>query len=142
MLKNKRGTTNVTEANWKDMVKDLKAHRTGKAKAWSAYRAEVLHERYHWEVEWQGEVRKAVRSFEADLEKITIHPTAAPTLADAETALRPKVDAAFAAAMKAARAEYDALGDSPGDPPYVAQAPAIDALVTRIEDHAKAKGWK
>ena len=65
----------------------------------------------------------------------------AKTTADAEKILTPQVDAAFAKAMADARKAYDALGDNPGDPPYVAQAPAIDALVKRIEDHAKAQGW-
>ena len=49
--------------------------------------------------------------------------------------------AIFKAAMKRARTAYNALGDSAGDPPYVAQAPAVDALADRVRDHAADKGW-
>jgi hypothetical protein len=133
--------SNVTAANWKSMVADLKAHRTGMGGAWSAYRAEDLHEHYHWEVEWQGQIKKALTKLETDIESISASAATFSTVAEAERELRPKIDAAFAAAMRAARAAYDALGDSPGDPPYVAQAPAIDALVTRIEAHAKTEKW-
>jgi hypothetical protein len=133
--------TNVTAANWSAMVADLRAHRTGMGGKWSAYRAEILHEHYHWEVEWQGQIKKALTKLETDIESISVSTTTAPTAADAEKALKPLVAAAFASAMAAARTAYNALGDRPGDPPYVAQAPAIDALVARVEAHAKAQGW-
>lgn len=133
--------SNVTKTNWKSMIADLKAHRTGIAGAWSAYRAETLHEHYHWETEWQGEVKKALAKLETGIESLSVSTSTATTAADAEKILKPQVDAAFAKAMADARKAYDALGDSPGDPPYVAQAPAIDALVARLEAHAKAQGW-
>lgn len=133
--------TNVSKTNWTSMVADLKAHRTGIGGAWSAYRAETLHEHYHWETEWQGQVKKALTKLETDIESLSVSTSTAKTAADAEKILKPQVDAAFAKAMADARKAYDALGDSPGDAPYIAQAPAIDALVARIEAHAKAQGW-
>lgn len=133
--------TNVTKANWMSMVADLKAHRTGIGGAWSAYCAETLHEHYHWGTEWQGEVKKALAKLETDIESLSVSAATAKTAADAEKILKPQVDAAFDKAMANARKAYDALGDSPGDPPYVAQAPAVDALVLRIEAHAHAQGW-
>jgi hypothetical protein len=133
--------SNVTAANWSAMVKDLKKHRTGMGGKWSAYRAEVLHEHYHWQVEWQGQVKKALTALETELAGMSVSAAKAGSIGEAEAALKPQVAAAFKKAMKAARDAYDALGDSPGDPPYIAQAPAIDALVKRIEDHAAAQKW-
>jgi hypothetical protein len=92
-------------------------------------------------VEWQGEIKKALAKLETDIESISVSTTTAPTAADAEKLLKSQIDAAFAAAMTTARAAYNALGDNPGDPPYVAQGPAIDALVARIEAYATSKGW-
>jgi hypothetical protein len=43
--------------------------------------------------------------------------------------------------MTRARAAYNALGDSPGDPPYRAQVPVVEALIKRVNDHASAQGW-
>jgi hypothetical protein len=133
--------TNVKKGNWKKIVKDLKKNRTGIGGKWSAYRAEDLHEDYHWSVEWQGEVKPQVEQAENDIAKLQVDFKAAPTAAAANAELAPKATKIFEEAMKKARAAYDALGDSPGDPPYLAQAPAIDALVKRIEDHASDKGW-
>ena len=133
--------SNVTAANWSAMVKDLKSHRTGMGGKWSAYRAEVLHEHYHWDVEWKGQVKKALTALETEIAGMSVSAAKAGSIAEAQAALEPQVAAAFKKAMKAARAAYDALGDSPGDPPYVAQAPAIDALVKRVEDHAAAQKW-
>jgi hypothetical protein len=133
--------TNVNAGNWSAIVADLKANRTGVPAFWSAYRRETLHEDYHWKVEWQGEIKKALTKLETDIESISVSTTTAATAADAEKVLKPQIDAAFAAAMTSARAAYNALGDSPGDPPYVAQGPAIDALVTRVEGHAASKKW-
>ena len=49
--------SNVTKANWNDIVKDLESNKTGVAGDWSAYRRTILHERYHWATEWQARSR-------------------------------------------------------------------------------------
>ena len=133
--------SNVTKANHQDVVNDLRANRTGIARDWSAYRAEVLHEDYHWDVEWKGSVKPRVAAAETDIEALSVPFAKAKTASKAKSLLQPKAKTLFKARMNQARAAYNALGDSPGDPPYVAQAPAIDALVTRVENHAAAKGW-
>jgi hypothetical protein len=133
--------TNVTKANWQAIVKDLDDHRAGIPVFWSAYRAEDLHENYHWATEWQGEVNKEVPKAEGEIEKLQLPFASAPTAAAAATTLQPQAKTAFDAAMHRARAAYDKLGDSPGDPPYQAQAPAIDALSKRVKDHAATNKW-
>jgi hypothetical protein len=133
--------TNVTKANWQAIVKDLDDHRAGIPVFWSAYRAEDLHENYHWATEWQGEVNKEVPKAEGEIEKLQLPFASAPTAAAAATTLQPQAKTAFDAAMHRARAAYDKLGDDPGDPPYQAQAPAIDALSKRVKDHAATNKW-
>jgi hypothetical protein len=59
----------------------------------------------------------------------------------ADAVLNPLASAIFSDEMSKARAEYNALGDSPGDPPYRAQAPALDAMRARVTAHAKAQKW-
>jgi hypothetical protein len=134
--------TNVTSTNWKDIRKDLRKNRAGVPDFWSAYRAEELHENYHWEVEWQGQVKKHLAKAEKRIARLEVDFVAAPTEADAETALKPQVEAIFKDEMDKARDAYDKLGDSEGDRPFRAQAPALDALRDRVIAHAKAKKWR
>jgi hypothetical protein len=136
------GLTNVKKANWKAIVKDLHDNRSGVPNFWSAYKRESLHENYHWEVEWQGQVKPAVMKAEGEIAKISEAFDSAPTGADADAKLKPKAGTIFKDEMDKARDAYNKLGDSPGDPPYVAQAPGLDAMKKRVEDHAKAKKWK
>jgi hypothetical protein len=133
--------TNVSKANWKKAVDDLDKNKEGIPKFWSAYKREVLHEDYHWKTEWQGEVNKEVPKAESEIAKLAVGFDKAATQKDAETQLLPKVTKAFNDAMKRARAAYNALCDAPGDPPYKAQVPAIEALIKRVKDHAKNNKW-
>lgn len=134
--------SNVKKANWEAIVKDLHDNRSGVPDFWSAYKRETLHENYHWEVEWQGQVKPAVKKAEDEIAKLSEGFDSAATEADADAKLKPKASTIFKDEMDKARTAYNALGDSPGDPPYVAQAPALDAMRKRVEDHAKAKKWK
>jgi hypothetical protein len=133
--------SNVTRGNWRTIVNDLETNKEGVSDFWCAYRAEVLHEHYHWEKEWQREVNKELITAENDIEKLSLPFSAAATAADAETVLAPQASKIFNDAMKRARATYDALGDSPGDPAYVAQAPAMVALAARVKALASSSGW-
>jgi hypothetical protein len=133
--------SNVTKANWKNIVKDLESHKTGVAGNWSAYRRTILHERYHWAVEWQGSVKKELVKVENDIEKEGVSFAAAADAAAAEKVLAPKATKIFADGMAAARRAYDALGDSPGDPPYVAGSVGAVDLAARVKTHAKAEKW-
>jgi hypothetical protein len=133
--------SNVTSGNWKTIVSDLETNKNGVPTFWSAYRREVLHEHYHWEKEWQGEVNKELLKAEADIDKLSLPFSAAATASDAEAVLAPQAAKIFNDAMKRARAAYDALGDSSGDPPYIAQAPALVALATRVKAHAATNKW-
>lgn len=133
--------TNVKSGNWKDIVKDLDANKAGIFDFWSAYRAEDVHETYHWEVEWQGEIKKELVKAEAEIAKLSLGFDKAATAAAANAILAPQAAKIFQDAMKRARAAYDALGDSPGDPPYRAQVPVVEALIKRVKDHAASNGW-
>lgn len=133
--------TNVTEANHKAILADFKKNRRGIADHWSAYRAEDLHEDYHWEGEWKKLVRAGVKKAEKQIGKLKVDATTAPSASDAEKVLEPQAQAIFDGAMKDARAKWNAMGDAPGDPPYKAQAPAIDALGSRVKQHAKSQKW-
>ena len=133
--------TNVTKANWKTIVADLSKNKAGIPVFWSAYRAETLHENYHWEVEWQGEVKKGLIKAEDEIAKLTVGFGKAATAADADKILAPLATKAFNDAMKDARTDYDALGNDPGDPPYLAQVPAIEAMIKRVKNYAKSLGW-
>lgn len=133
--------TNVTSANVKTILKDFKDNRTGIPDHWSAYLAEDLHEDYHWKKEWLKLARKGMIKAEAKIAKLKVDSTTAPTQADAEKILEPQAKALFDAEMQAARTKWNALGDSPGDPPFRAQAPAIDALAARVKAHKKAQKW-
>ena len=130
--------SNVTKANWDAIVKDLKKGRTGIAGKWSAYRAEDLHENYHWVDEWQATVKPKFTEAQTEIAALS---DASADEAAAKTALEPKATKIFTDKIKQARTTFNALGDSPGDPPYIAQAPAIDDLVKRVEDHATAQKW-
>ena len=134
--------SNATATNWKKINSDLKKNRIGVPDFWSAYRRESLHEDYHWKVEWQGKVKKHLAKAENRIAKLKVDFTTAPTEADADAALKPQAAAIFKDEMDKARAAYNKLGDAPGDPPYRAQAPALDALRGRVTAHAKASKWK
>jgi len=54
---------------------------------------------------------------------------------------RARAEPIVADAIREAKRKYAALGDSPGDPPYVAQAPAIDVLEKRVRDEATTNKW-
>ena len=133
--------SNVTQANWNSIVTDLDTHKTGVAGNWSAYRRTILHERYHWATEWQGSVKAELVKAEDDIEKLSVGFTAAPNAGAAKTVLEPQAKGIFAAAMAKARRVYNALGDSAGDPPYVAGSAGAVSLIARIKAHATAKGW-
>ena len=133
--------TNVTRANWKDIVKDLEDHKTSAAGDWSAYRRTILHERYHWNTEWRGSVKPEVTKAEYALETEGVGFAAAPDAAAADRVLAPKAKKIFDDGMAAAKVAYDALGDSAGDPPYVAGSAGAVALAARVKTYATGKHW-
>jgi hypothetical protein len=133
--------TNVTSANWKTIVKDLKDNRTGIPDHWSAYLAEDLHEDFHWKGEWQPLAIKAVQDAEKEIAKLSLGFDQAATATDAEAILKPQAQTLFTAAIRKARSDWAAMGDSEGDPPYIAQAPALDNLKARVEQKAAAEKW-
>jgi hypothetical protein len=130
--------SNVNAGNWQAVVQDLKDHRTSVAGNYSSYRRTQLHEHYHWATEWQGEVKKALRVAENEIAKLS-SSAADPGAATAE--LTPKATRIFNAQMRAARAAYNALPDTPGSAPYIAGAGGVDALVARIEAEASRRKW-
>lgn len=140
--------TNVNSGNWKDVADDLHAERTGIAEDWSAYRAEGLHEDYHWNTEWVNTLTPELRKAEAKLAKIKVpykkglFGKKERTDAEGEQAAKEKASKVMADTVKTAKKKYFKLGDSPGDPPYIAQAPAIDALENRVRTHAKDQAWE
>ena len=131
------GLSNVDRGNWKTVADDLHAHRTGIAGDWSAYRAEPMHENYHWTVEWVRTLIPELDRAETKLSRLSV-PTGGANAVDDTKA---RADQIVSDAIKDAKRKYMALGDSPGDPPYVAQAPAIDVLEQRVRDHAGASKW-
>jgi len=133
--------SNVTKANWKAITADLERNKAGIPDFWSAYRAEDVHEDYHWKVEWQGEMKKELAKAEDDIALLAVGVDKAATRVDAETELTPRATKVFDDAMERADRSYQALPDSPGDPPYKAQIPVVSALKKRVNDHAKANGW-
>lgn len=133
--------TNVAENNWEDIVKDLNDNRTGIPDFWSAYLSEGLHEEYHWKNEWQVLLTQEMVKAEAEIAKLSLGFGEAPSTVEAEAKLKPDVTRIFNAAVSQARSTWMAMSDSPGDPPYIAQAPALDALKDRVNKHAKDKKW-
>jgi hypothetical protein len=133
--------TNVTQANWKVIVKDLDKNKKGIADHWSAYLAEDLHENFHWKGEWQPLLRKAVVSAENAIAKLGIGFDKAANAGAAETLLKPSAEQIFDKAVDKAKKSWAKKGDSPGDPPYKAQAPAIEALLKRVRELAKKQKW-
>jgi hypothetical protein len=134
--------SNVTKDNWRAIVKDLTKNRIGIAKNWSAYLAEDLHENYHWVDEWQKKITPKFAEAQneiATLKSLATAKDAEP--ADAAKVLIPQANAIFKTKIQEGRKAFNDLGDDPGDPPYIAQAPAIDALIKRVQEHAKAQGW-
>jgi hypothetical protein len=129
--------SNVTRGNWKSVADDLHAHRTGIAGDWSAYRAEPMHENFHWTVEWVRSLIPELDKAETKLGALQVPSGGANAVDDTKA----RADTIVADAIKEAKRKYMALGDSPGDPPYVAQAPAIDVLEKRVRDHAAASKW-
>lgn len=133
--------SNVTKTNWKTIVADLEKNKDGIPDFWSAYQAEDVHENYHWEVEWQGEMKKELVKAETDIAALSLGVDKAATAADAEKVLAPQATTVFNDAMKRADASYQALPDTPGAPAYKAQIPVVTALKKRVTDHAKAQNW-
>jgi hypothetical protein len=132
--------SNVHENNWEEIRDDLRANRTGIADHWCAYDAEDTHEDYHWEQEWQPLVRRHTTAAEGRMNALTT-PKAGTSQSDAEKILEPQAKTIFTQEMSAARRAWNAMGDAPGDPPYVAQAPSIDKLLARVEAKAKSQKW-
>jgi hypothetical protein len=130
--------SNVTKTNYADIITDLKDHRTIVAGNWSSYRRTYLHEHYHWETEWQGQVKAFLITAENEIAKLS---SSAATESDASTKLAPKAKKIFDDQMKAARKAYNDLPDTPGSAPYIAGAAGVDALIKRIEAHAKSNSW-
>jgi hypothetical protein len=133
--------SNVTESNWKGVVTDLQAGRIGIAGAWSAYDAEELHENYHYVNEWQAVSRPKFMEAQNEIAALEVDEATASSQSKANAMLEPEAKKIFKTKVTEARSEFFALGDSPGDPPYIAQAPAIDALVTRVQSYAATKAW-
>src|SRR5271165_2562254 len=133
--------SNVTKANWSDIVSDLETHKNGVAGNWSAYRRTILHERYHWNTESKNSVKAELVKAENGLEHEGVGFAAAPDAAAAEKALAPKAKKVLDDSMTAARAAYNALGDSAGDPPYVAGSRGAVDLAARVKTHATKKKW-
>lgn len=133
--------TNVAENNWEDIVKDLHDNRAGIPDFWSAYLAEGLHEEYHWKNEWQVLLNQEMIKAEAEIAKLSLGFGEAASTVEAVAKLKPDVTTIFKAAVSQARSTWMAMSDSPGDPPYIAQAPALDALKDRVNKHAKDKKW-
>jgi hypothetical protein len=133
--------TNVNETNWEAIIEDLKDNKDGIPDFWSAYKAEDLHEDYHWKVEWQGEVKKELVKAENDIAKLTLDFSKASTASEAGKVLLPDAQDTFNDAMNRARSTYDALPDEPSDPPYKAQVPAIESMIKRVKEYAKSKKW-
>jgi hypothetical protein len=133
--------TNVNTTNWSAIVDDLERNKAGIPDFWSAYRAEDVHETYHWEVEWQGEMKKELVKAQADIAKLEIGFDKAATTTDADRILEPQAATIFNAAMRRARASYDALPDSPGAPAYQAQIPVVTTLINRVKAFAQARKW-
>ncbi len=140
--------SNVNSGNWKAVADDLHSERTGIADDWSAYRAEVLHEDYHWNTEWVNTLTPEFRKAEAKLAKLKVpykkglFGKKERTQAEGESAVKEKAAKIMGDMAKTAKKKYFKLGDSPGDPPYIAQAPAVDALENRVRTHAKDQGWE
>lgn len=132
--------SNVTKDNWEEIRDDLRDNRTGIADDWCAYDAEVLHEDYHWRTEWQPRVEQHVAAAEGRIAGLSTGAQGVSS-SDAEKLLEPQAEAIFTEEMTAARASWNALGDEPGDPPYIAQAPAIDKLRERVEKKAAGEKW-
>ena len=61
--------------------------------------------------------------------------------AAAEKKLLPLATSLFYKSMTTVINAYNALSDSPGDPPYLAQVPAFDDLIQRIKDYAASMKW-
>jgi hypothetical protein len=136
---------NVKKRNWKAIAQDLKDHRTGIAARWSAYRAEDLHEDYHWFREWLPTITPKFTQAQTDIAALGVDDKDSAgndvSYWDARSQLRSQAKQAFKNRVAEGRTAFNALGDSPGDPPYIAQAPAVDALVKRVEDLGAAKKW-
>jgi hypothetical protein len=104
-----------------------------------------LHEDYHWEKEWQGSLRPEIDKAMVEIRKLSVPATKttgeAVSATDAKSQLDPLAQQIFRAHYRSATQAYAALGDSAGDPPYLAQAPAHDALEKRVRDLASANKW-
>ncbi|MCC7364771.1 MAG: hypothetical protein IT303_10400 [Dehalococcoidia bacterium] len=136
--------SNVTKGNWRAVAKNLHDNRTGIADDWSAYAAEPLHENYHWNTEWVNTFTPEFRKAETKLENLKAPIKQSGwfgkkkpdlTQGEAEAKLKPRADKIVADMVKTAKKNYFKLGDSPGDPPYIAQAPAVDALENRVRTY-------
>ena len=132
---------NVSKDNWQDIVDDLESNKAGIADFWSAYRAEDVHEDYHWRVEWQGEVKSELAKAETAIASLQVGFDETASVGEAYTQLKPDATQILDDAMTQARDSWNAMGDSAGDPPYQVQIPVVEALIQRVKDYAKDQGW-
>jgi hypothetical protein len=132
---------NVKKSNVDDMIQDMKDNRQGIFDYWGAYRAEDDHEAYHWETEWKDVSRPKFAEAETQMNALAVAKSDAKTQSKAKRKLEKDAKKIFLAKVKEMRQEYFALGDSPGDPPYIAQAPAVDNLRARVEGKKVSEGW-
>jgi hypothetical protein len=138
--------TNEKQNNWNTIAKTLHDTRTGYVSGtWRAYQSVRLHEDYHWNTEWKGSLKPEIDKAMVEIRKLSVAATK-PTgeqvnAADAKAQLDPLAQQIFTDHYRKATGAYAALGDDAGDPPYLAQAPAHDALETRVRDYATAQKW-
>jgi hypothetical protein len=149
--------TNVNKGNWKEIVNYLDEHKDDGEGKWSAYMGQELHERYHWDVEWTGLVKKMVFELENKLEKLQVpftdpyFPFLKPPIvaAEAEASLERQMNTELAVAYHAAQDAFTGIPDKPktlskkpkSDPAYIAQIPAFTYLINRVKAYAMSKGW-
>jgi hypothetical protein len=136
---------NVKKSNWRAIEADLTTNRTGIAGNWSAYLAEDTHEDYHWFQEWLPTIKPKFTQAQTDIAALGVadpDPSGHKvSYWDARATLIQQAKTAFKARVLEGRNAFNALGDSPGDPPYVAQAPSIDNVVNRVRNLAASKKW-
>jgi hypothetical protein len=134
---------NVNAGNYCSIIKDLADYTTTGIKGpnWHVTQSTIDHENYHWDTEWKGSLNTAWAKAEAKMEA---HSTACASAADPATALasmKAAADAEFSAMDTEATNAFNALGDGPGDPPYVAGQVALAAMIASIKAFATAQGF-
>lgn len=147
-INNTHGSSNHYQAAIDDMA-DYNAPGGGRGPNWHSTAASSAHEWAHWNTDYVADsVGSAAggnwSATNTALDALREPKSVSATVADARTALAPRVNARMTAWRSRTVARWNAIPDSPGvagSTGYIAGQGVLDGLIAAVRAYATRKGW-